>query len=257
MLRSLAASVAAWPGARVYPLRPASRNGIGLKRASPYPHSLPHLGLSFPIPCPSPGQLLFFPPTILTMRSSLRLLANVKPARYLEPFAPTGLTGLITHPSPRPTLIYLYTTTLEKLKAFPESSVYRQSTEALTRHRLQIVESTKPPGYDAWLERARKAVQAEPERFKSLRLPDGSYAAIQKGDGDLDPRGRAAEWDGEGMEPSSEGPVRTPEEIAYWHKVIEESAAAEKKDSDFEMQSMNWESEPALEAEQYVFYKRY
>ncbi|KAL2003777.1 hypothetical protein VTN02DRAFT_2271 [Thermoascus thermophilus] len=184
------------------------------------------------------------------MRSSLRLLANVKPARYLEPFAPTGLTGLVTHPSPRPTLIYLYTTTLEKLKAFPESSVYRQSTEALTRHRLQIVESIKPPGYDAWLERARKAVQAEPERFKSLRLPDGSYAAIQKGNGDLDPRSGAAEWDGEGMEPSSEGPVRTPEEIAYWHKVIEESAAAEKKDSDFEMQSMNLESEPALEAEQ-------
>lgn len=192
----------------------------------------------------------------LTMRSTLRLLANVKSAKYLEPFTPTGLTGLITHPSPRPTLIYLYTTTLEKLKALPESSVYRQSTEALTRHRLKIVESVKPEGFDAWLERVRKTVEADPERFKSLRRSDGSYAAILKDAGEVDPRSRAAEWDGEGMEPSSEGPVRTPEEVEYWHKVIEESVSAEKKDSDFETKTLEWEPEPPLTAEQYVFHRQ-
>ncbi|PWY84636.1 NADH-ubiquinone oxidoreductase 299 kDa subunit [Aspergillus sclerotioniger CBS 115572] len=183
------------------------------------------------------------------MRSTFRLLANVKPARYLEPFAPTGLTGLVTHPSPRPTLIFLYTSTLEKLKAFPESSVYRQSTEALTRHRLQIVESTKPPGFDAWLERAKKAVAAEPERFASLRRSDGSYAAFQRDDGSDNPRGE--EWDGESIEPTSEGPARTAEEEARWHQAIEESTKpGADAAADFYLNDMKWENEPALEAEQ-------
>ncbi|PYI10246.1 hypothetical protein BO78DRAFT_458681 [Aspergillus sclerotiicarbonarius CBS 121057] len=183
------------------------------------------------------------------MRSTFRLLANVKPARYLEPFAPTGLTGLVTHPSPRPTLIFLYTSTLEKLKAFPESSVYRQSTEALTRHRLQIVESTKPPGFDTWLERAKKAVAAEPERFASLRRTDGSYAAFQRDDGSDNPRGE--EWDGESIEPTSEGPARTAEEEARWHQAIEESTKpGADAAADFYLHNMKWENEPALEAEQ-------
>ncbi|KAF7590535.1 hypothetical protein BBP40_002676 [Aspergillus hancockii] len=181
------------------------------------------------------------------MRSTLRLLANVKPARYLEPFAPTGLAGLQTHPSPRPTLIYLYTTTLQKLKLFPESSVYRQSTEALTRQRLQIVESTKPPGYEAWLERVKKTVGAEPERFASLLRKDGSYAAAQRDDNSDNPRGE--EWDGEALDPTSEGPARTPEEEARWHKAIEDSVKAESE-SDFQTHEMKWENEPALEAEQ-------
>lgn len=182
------------------------------------------------------------------MRSTFRLLANVKPARYLEPFAPTGLTGLVTHPSPRPTLIYLYTTTLEKLKAFPESSVYRQSTEALTRHRLQIVESTKPPGFDEWLERAKKIVAAEPERFKSLRRPDGTYAAILRDDQSDNARGE--EWDGEKIEPLSDGPVRSPVEEAQFNKVVDELTAGERGESDFHPNFMKWENEPALEAAQ-------
>ncbi|CBF70447.1 hypothetical protein AN5971.2 [Aspergillus nidulans FGSC A4] len=183
------------------------------------------------------------------MRATLRLLASVKPARYLEPFTPTGLTGLNTHPSPRPTLIYLYTSTLEKLKAFPESSAYRQATEALTRHRLQIVESTKPAGYEAWLERVKKAVAAEPERFASLRLADGSYAAIQRDDNSDNPRGE--EWDGEKLEPTTEGPARTAEQQARWEKEIEEatSSAADAK-SDFHTKQMKWENEPALDADQ-------
>lgn len=183
------------------------------------------------------------------MRSTFRLLANVKPGRYLEPFVPTGLTGLNTHPSPRPTLIYLYQSALQKLKNFPESSVYRQSTEALTRHRLQIIESTKPPGFDAWLERARKTVEAEPERFRSLLSADGSYAAAQLSDGSDDPRGE--EWDGEPFEIASESPARTPEEEAKWRGAIEDSIS-EPSESDFQVMAMKWENEPALEADQYV-----
>ncbi|EAW13930.1 complex I NDUFA5 subunit family protein [Aspergillus clavatus NRRL 1] len=182
------------------------------------------------------------------MRSTFRLLANVKAARYLEPFAPTGLTGLATHPSPRPTLIHLYKTTLENLKSFPESSVYRQSTEALTRHRLQIIESVKPPGYEAWLERVKKAVAAEPERFASLRLADGTYAGSMRDDGSDNPRGE--EWNGEALEATTEGPARTTEQEERWHKVIEDATTVERKDADFAVEQMKWENEPALEAEQ-------
>ncbi|KAJ5907544.1 hypothetical protein N7495_000226 [Penicillium taxi] len=183
------------------------------------------------------------------MRSTLRLLANVKP-RYLEPFAPTGLTGLVTHPSPRPTLIYLYTSTLQKLQSFPENSAYRKSVEALSRHRLQIVESKKPQGFDAWLERVKKTVGAEPERFAQLQRSDGSfaYAASQQRDGSDISRGE--EWDGEGFAATTEGPTRTAEEEAEWIKIIEEGSETAKNESDFHEVHMKWENEPPLDAEQ-------
>ena len=181
------------------------------------------------------------------MRPSIRLLANVKPAKYLEPFTPTGLTGLPTHPSPRPTLIYLYSNTLHKLAAFPESSVYRQSTEAVTRQRLEIVEATKPPGFDAWLERVKKTVAAEPERFATLRRADGSFAAMQHDDGDA-----SEEWDGEGADPPTQGPRRTEQENVNLERAIAEVSAPKMNESDFHESSMSWENEPALEAAQYV-----
>ncbi|GMM31931.1 hypothetical protein DAMA08_046760 [Martiniozyma asiatica (nom. inval.)] len=55
---------------------------------------------------------------------------------------PTGLTGIYQHPNPVPVLKGLYAETLLQLKAkFPESSVYRQSVENLTKARLAVVES--------------------------------------------------------------------------------------------------------------------
>jgi NADH dehydrogenase (ubiquinone) 1 alpha subcomplex subunit 5 len=183
------------------------------------------------------------------MRSTLRLLANVKP-RYLEPFAPTGLTGLTTHPSPRPTLIYLYTTTLQKLSNFPESSAYRQSVEALTRHRLQIVESQKPPGFEQWLERVKKTVGAEPERFAQLQRSDGTFAYVGSQQPDGSDNARGEEWDGESLSNSTVGP-RTPQETAEWQKILEESSStADKVEADHYESQMSWENEPALEAEQ-------
>lgn len=79
------------------------------------------------------------------MHPTLRLLT----AR-LSPFAPTGLTGILTHPNPRPTLIALYNHTLTLLSQLPAHSVYRQSTENLTRHRLSLIEAVKPTGYEAY-----------------------------------------------------------------------------------------------------------
>jgi len=103
------------------------------------------------------------------MRAALRLLAQVKPQsapRFLEAGSPTGLTGLFTHPSPRSTLIYLYSSTLDKLKGMPESSVYRQSTEALTKHRLSIISAVTPDGFEAWQERIRKEVETHGDELK-------------------------------------------------------------------------------------------
>ena len=109
------------------------------------------------------------------MRTTSRLLASVRSAsKYLEPNTPTGLTGLSTHPSPRPALIYTYKQTLKKLNQLPSSSVYRQSTEALTKQRLAIIEATKPEGYDAWLGRVRKQIDANPAAFAQFHVADGS-----------------------------------------------------------------------------------
>jgi len=110
------------------------------------------------------------------MRSSLRLLAKVKTGKFLEPNTPTGLTGLTTHPAPRPALILTYRQTLDKLQQLPPTSVYRQSTEALTKHRLSIVESAKPAGYDEWLARVQKQISANPEAYKDMKRQDGTYA---------------------------------------------------------------------------------
>ncbi|KAF9531957.1 NADH2 dehydrogenase [Crepidotus variabilis] len=51
----------------------------------------------------------------------------------------TGITGLAVHPNPLPELIKTYESTLSALSTIPQSSVYRQGVEALTRHKLSIV----------------------------------------------------------------------------------------------------------------------
>ncbi|KAL2021932.1 hypothetical protein VTK56DRAFT_6351 [Thermocarpiscus australiensis] len=188
------------------------------------------------------------------MRATFRLLASVKPAaRYLEPGAPTGLTGLWTHASPRSTLLYLYTSTLEKLKAVPEHSVYRQSVEALTRHRLALVEAAVPPGYDAWAEKARTLLREHPDEFNvahkhsvngaaAIRVEKGGQAFVIRQlpkEEDI----RYQEWDGEVDEgPELEG-SRTLEEKQDLRLIFERR---ELHDVD----QVQWEPEPQLTAEQ-------
>ena len=109
----------------------------------------------------------------------LRAVAQT-PANFLEPGAPTGLTGLLTHASPRATLVGIYTTTLQKLEQMPESSVYRQSTEVLTRHRLSIVEAVKPEGYSAWRERAQKSIAEHLESHKQTASETEKRAEIER-----------------------------------------------------------------------------
>jgi NADH dehydrogenase (ubiquinone) 1 alpha subcomplex subunit 5 len=55
----------------------------------------------------------------------------------------TGITGLAVHPDPLPELCKIYQATLSLLSpssSIPPNSVYRQSVEALTRHKLTIVQ---------------------------------------------------------------------------------------------------------------------
>ena len=112
------------------------------------------------------------------MRPTSRLFATVKSAsKYLEANTPTGLAGLSTHPSPRPALIYTYRQTLKKLEQLPKASVYRQSAEALTKQRLQIVESTIPEGHAQWLERVRKQIEASPKAYSHMISEGGTLAA--------------------------------------------------------------------------------
>lgn len=131
------------------------------------------------------------------MRAASRLFAAVKPGQYLEAGAPTGLTGLATHPSPRSTLLFHYTSTLTKLKQIPESSVYRQSTEALTRHRLSIIEESKPKGWDQWQSNILSQLANDPEHYHTISNDAGITIVLPKVDNTDYGQNRKAEWDGE------------------------------------------------------------
>ena len=181
------------------------------------------------------------------MRASLRLLAGVKPGagRYLEPGNPTGLTGLFTHPSPRSTLLYLYGSTLDKLKSFPDHSVYRQSTEALTKHRMQIIDDIKPAGFKEWAKRAQEKVEKHPDIFRPGKsrhvigeAGGGAFVETQdRTDDDVD-----QEWDGEKNAAALEG-TRTGDEGRINYKMITQ-ARPDQGDP------VEWEPEPPLEASQ-------
>ncbi|KAI0361668.1 NADH2 dehydrogenase [Trametes cingulata] len=63
-----------------------------------------------------------------------------RPLLYAVRKPTTGITGLRVHHDPLPELKKTYEATLQTLSAIPQSSVYRQGTEALTLHKLKVVE---------------------------------------------------------------------------------------------------------------------
>ncbi|KAI1821728.1 ETC complex I subunit conserved region-domain-containing protein [Xylaria intraflava] len=188
------------------------------------------------------------------MRRTLRLLASVKPARYLDAGNPTGLTGLFTHSSPRSSLLYLYSSTLEKLQRFPESSLYRKSVEAQTKHRMAILEAAEPPGYKEWAERAQKIIAQNPEQFKIASSQAGGSNAVKVISGgsvfvhriDYQKRDlRYEEWDGEQDEGEGTEGLRGAEEredprldAVYARKPLEIP------------DKVTWEPEPQMTADQ-------
>ncbi|CAA9961625.1 hypothetical protein CFE70_005032 [Pyrenophora teres f. teres 0-1] len=152
------------------------------------------------------------------MRAAARLFASIKPGQFLEAGTPTGLTGLLTHPSPRSTLLYHYNSTLDKLKKIPESSVYRQSTEALTKHRLAVVEQTKPAGWDAWQEKITLQVSEDPDRYQFVNT-SGGETVIMPNEAEVDLRSRRAEWDGETLQSMPEGIRSAKERLPHAKKM--------------------------------------
>lgn len=178
------------------------------------------------------------------MRGSLRLLAKVQPGRLLESNAPTGITGLLTHPHPRPTLIYTYKQILSKLKAVPESSVYRQSTEATTRSRLKIVEDTVPAGYEAWQTRVKEKIAQNPEAYKHATLEDGSLAFT------VPPSDRDEEGMKKRTAPFQEGAYSEASAKAKTEAI---KAEEEEVDSQKGPTIEELEVEPPLDADQYGY----
>lgn len=181
------------------------------------------------------------------MRVAARLFASVKPGQFLEAGAPTGLTGLVTHPSPRSTLVYLYSSTLDKLEKIPPSSVYRQSIEALTKHRLQIVEQVKPAGFDAWQQKIQMQIDENPGAFEIKETSRG-VNIIPPRQKAVDSRTRAAEWDGEVGEATKEGPRTQRERTSQIAKL----AGGNKYDPERDVKQPKIDPEPQLTADQYV-----
>ena len=183
------------------------------------------------------------------MRAAVRLLANVKPGRFLEANSPTGLTGLWTHPSPRSTLLALYTETLDRLGSFPEHSVYRQSVEAITRHRLKIIESAKPEGYEAWVKVTLEKMEAHPELFQQrassdrrTSMPGGRRTVLA----DITPATdeREVEWDGERVVSYPEGARLKGEKAKLAFSGLDKTSLGAGSGN------VSWEPEPPLEATQ-------
>lgn len=192
------------------------------------------------------------------MRRTLRQLAAVKPSRYLEAGAPTGLTGLFTHPSPRSSLIYLYSSTLDKLSQFPESSLYRQSTEALTKHRLSIISAAVPEGHAEWSAKAKKTIAEHPEVFntpaggtphdenKHVKVTKGGRQfVVSKTEKEVDDT--REEWDSEEDTVGfSAGGVSEEEEAVDQPAVNPKRPGSDEK-------TILLDPEPQLTADQYVY----
>ncbi|KAL8808273.1 MAG: hypothetical protein Q9223_004034 [Gallowayella weberi] len=174
------------------------------------------------------------------MKSTSRLLATIKSERFLTPGNPTGLTGLLTHPAPRSQLLYLYSSTLSKLSKIPEYSVYRQSAEAITKQRLNIIQNIKPPGYEEWVQRAKQKIHDHPNVFGKDTDPSNIFtSASMTEERDY----REIQWDNKKQPAALEG-TRTEEERARQSVIA--TKAAEKPQFD----TVQWENEPPLEASQ-------
>lgn len=179
------------------------------------------------------------------MRPALRLFAAV--SKY-EPGFPTGLTGLLTHTSPRSTLLFLYSSTLDKLQAMPEHSVYRKSTEALTKHRMRIVESIKPSGLSEWQARVAPLVDAHPDairRVKTIEGKEGEFNVIYR---EPAPEELFKDEDEKVNKPYKSRPQ--PEGSVYFEEVSDRGPALERDVVAEELSRIHIEAEPSLTMEQ-------
>lgn len=98
------------------------------------------------------------------MRTALRLLSQVPAyaAGQRGSKLTTGITGLPVHPNPLPVLLETYRSTLSSLQAhIPAGVVYRQSAEAITQHRISVVEKHAGKDGNQGGEQAIQAIERE------------------------------------------------------------------------------------------------
>ena len=142
--------------------------------------------------------------------------------------------------------MWLYNATLARLSAFPENSVYRQSTEALTRQRLRTVASVEPAGFQEYKDRIGNLLGQSSGHTKQLiqQIIDGKgYEPIAG----QDPDEREVRWNGERVEARTEGPA-TARDLETMPRLDE----AESKREEVEESQPEIEHEPQLTAEQWV-----
>lgn len=134
--------------------------------------------------------------------------------------------------------------------------MYRQSVEALTKHRLAIISKAVPAGYEEWSAKAKKIIAENPNVFNTptggvdhdggkhiKSVADGKVFVTTKIDRNIDDL--VDEWDGEKNEgPELEG-VRSTAERAG-----QAILGKKRPGSDEPSKKITWESEPALTAEQ-------
>ena len=117
--------------------------------------------------------------------------------------------------------------------------MYRQSTEALTRQRLNIVESTKPEGFEAWQQRVQKQIDnLSPSDKEMLSDPSLIRSSLEEDHEDK-------EWGGAPILPPFLEGTRTAEEREAHDKAVKRAIGKPKP-------TVELEPEPALTTEQYV-----
>lgn len=116
------------------------------------------------------------------MRTALRLLSSV-PAYGVGRRGnklTTGLHGLPVHPDPLPQLVQIYKSTLTALESsIPKGVVYRQSAEAITQHRLSVVEKHQAKGGEDAVEAVEQELGAGVIE-EVIKVAEGERSLVDK-----------------------------------------------------------------------------
>ncbi|KAN0061306.1 hypothetical protein ACQY0O_006152 [Thecaphora frezii] len=118
-----------------------------------------------------------FATRLLRLASSARAFAATSSATRLSPRlkATTGVTGVDVHPSPLTALSETYSKTLSLLSTLPESSVYRQSTTALTQHHLDVINDAlqQQKGNESNPQKIEEIIEQTEKKLEWSMIEDG------------------------------------------------------------------------------------
>lgn len=112
---------------------------------------------------------------------------------------------------------------------------------------MNILNETKPPGYDEWLQRVRNAVEVNPKAYGHLKREDGSIEFEQNS------IQQKISWDGKVTRADAEpsGPGTQTEAERKGHRIAQDVAHEDKLAAEGELPTISdLEVEPALTADQ-------